>query len=162
MNTTQRDRPAPGDPASGMTPAIFISVFVAMIIGGALSLWLSDNRLRGDDSDISWMSGANLIGCAVEDSIDLHDAQQRAQRAIRGVGGVDVRVHEDFVTGWVGKALSNIPQRAQFELAIRFEPLSDGSVYFSCASRPRFKYTYFGASRSKELANSLANAIRSD
>jgi hypothetical protein len=143
-----------------MTRDIFIAVFVVMILAGALYTRLSDNRRRGDDSDTSWMSGSNSIECSVEHLSDLELAQRRAQRAIRDAGGMHVGNHETCVTGWVGKARSNIPQRAQFELAIVFERLPDGSVHFTCASRPRFRNTYFGASRSQELARLLANSIQ--
>lgn len=142
--------------------AVCIVVFVAMIVGYAFLVFKTDHqRAQREEIDTEWIdSPAAAVDSAVR-FVDAATAERFARLAMSRVGGAGVIVKEDCVAGWVGNATTNIPQRQQYELVVRFRFTPDGVCHFLCASRPRFSSSLFGFQRSQELANKLALVILS-
>lgn len=144
-----------------MTEAIFIAVFVVFVVGSLIFVFLSDNR-RNDQTkfDLSWLANDRVVR-NVQRPVAWDVSRQRAELAIRNVGGIDVESRDNCSIGWIGRAKTNIPSLAQYELVVcRFRE-SETSTRFVCASRVRYEYTPRVDRREQELANQLAMAISS-
>jgi hypothetical protein len=62
-------------------------------------------------------------------------------------------------SGWVGSVLINIPEWAQYQLAVHLSLAPDGSAVFTSCARPRFSTELMGASKSQRLATSLQKEV---
>ena len=92
-----------------MAPAIFIAVFVAFIVGGALVIYLSDRRLAmGRAGRIGAQEPALPMGTPVDVFVDPTAATQMARTAIQRIGGRDVGVQIEQ-QNWVEKTAKDCP-----------------------------------------------------
>lgn len=146
-----------------MAPAIFIAVFVAFIVGGALVIYLSDRRLAmGRAGRIGAQEPALPMGTPVDVFVDPTAATQMARTAIQRIGGRDVTLRDDgSVVGWIGSYWTNIPSKAQYMMSVVRLVQPDGSVVLGCSCQPRFSTMMFGNRRSVDLTQRLVTELSS-
>lgn len=140
-----------------VTGWVFLAVFVLMVAGGAALIFAADRKRRPfaiSGQEPHTASGIVSIA-SDENPADI------AFSAISRVGGASISRSEEplRIVGWVGKTLSNIPSRMEYELLIEARQIPGGSE-FRCVARPRFAGSWTGGSRSKDLVDDLIGQVR--
>lgn len=141
-------------------PATLWLAFVVVIVwlgGVALYNFAPDRRRRRFDVTEPELRAAFAVVTKVSLAKKPIDV---AADAIRAVGGRDISTSEDAsrVVGWIGKTLTNIPQRQEYRLLIDIRPASSG-YEFRCLAQARFASALLGAARARDLAQSLSEEI---
>lgn len=140
-----------------MVVAVFVTAFLAMLIGFAVVVIRSDRKRAVRKVAGSAPDRATLPpGTPVDVFVDPSTATQIAAGAVRQVGGHDITVLNDgSAVGWIGSSLTNIPSKMEYMVAVARITQPDGSIILACSSRPRFSSSLFGSRRSADLTNRL-------
>lgn len=135
---------------------IFLAIFILMIAGGASYIVASDRRRRPFQVSYQELLATPSVAIDTPSSRNV----EVASAAIHAIGGEDVSVSDDGlrVAGWIGKAVTNIPSRQQYQLLVDIHPTAVGCE-FRCVVRPRFSGSLGGATRSGALDRSLREAL---
>ena len=144
-----------------MTLAIFVTLFVLMIVGGAVVVIQSDRKRRPGDTKLlqaSSIGSESMIPVAI--STTPGDAVKIAQASIGKMGGREITTEGDrVVAGWIGSALTNLPNQQEYQLFVSISIVSEGMMQLSCGARPRFASSLFGSTKAQELAQRLAAEV---
>jgi hypothetical protein len=141
-----------------VTFALFLGAFLLMFIGYA-ALTVSHDRKRKPYVLFAGESGDVVH---TEQNLSVKQAVETASRAINFIGGAKISVGDGpIVVGWIGKTMSNIPSRQEYELMVLVTETGEDSAEFRCVVRPRFSGSWGGASRSAALRDQLIRKISS-
>jgi hypothetical protein len=141
--------------------AAWATVFLAMCIGGAVVVIRSDRKRAVKAAAASTPDRSVLPpGTPVDVFVDPSVATHIAAEAVRQVGGHDINVLDDgSAVGWIGSSLTNIPNKAEYMVAVARIAQPDGSIVLACSSRPRFSSSLFGSRRSIDLTQRLVDEV---
>jgi hypothetical protein len=144
-----------------MVLAAFVGVFLAMCIGGAIVVIRSDRKRTTRSATDTARQGRPLpMGTPVEVFVDPDAATRIARTAIQLVGGHDITILDDgSAIGWIGSALTNIPSKAEYMIAVSRMIQPDGSIVLGCSSQPRYSTMAFGNRRSADLTQRLVSEV---
>lgn len=115
---------------------------------------------RGRTSPV-WTGLAAMVSEAFVVSPDA--AISLAGEAIKAVGGKDVSVVNDMVTGWTGSMWTNFPPWQAYQLVIEVRHHAGDEHEFVCGARPRkmWSLSQLGTRRvGRNLAQDLAAEVR--
>ena len=139
-----------------LTGWISLAIFILLIAGSASYLVASDRRRKPFQVSYQQILATPSV------AIDTPSGQnvEVASAAIHAIGGEDVSVSDDGlrVAGWIGKAMTNLPSRQQYQLLVDIHSTAVGCE-FRCVVRPRFPGSLSGATRSGALDRSLREAL---
>jgi hypothetical protein len=135
---------------------VFLAIFILFVGGGAAFVVASDrkrNPFQVTDAELQ-AAPTVVIQSAPIEAVDL------ASAAIQRVGGANLIASEDRsrVAGWIGNTFTNIPSRQEYELVIDICSSPDRHE-FRCLARPRFSSSLGGATRARDLAGKLREAL---
>jgi len=144
-----------------VTLAIFLTAFVAIIVGGAVVIYRADRRLTTSRAARSGRHTTSLpVGTPVDVFVDPATATRIARTAIQRIGGNDITLMDDgSAVGWIGLYWTNIPSKAQYMISVSRMIQSDGSVVLGCSCQPRFSTMMFGTRRSVDLTQRLVTEV---
>lgn len=141
-------------------PLLIGFFFIFGLVVVTLSI-VTDRRLavRSGRASAPW-TGSNARWVQFAYPVPLQRAIALAATALSQMGAQRVEtVNDVMVTGWVGSALTNLPQWQQYQLAVGLAAAPDGTTVFTSCARPRSSMAYMGASKSQQLATALQNEL---
>jgi hypothetical protein len=75
-----------------------------------------------------------------------------------GCHGITV-LDDGSAVGWIGSSWTNIPNKAEYMVAVARIVQPDGSIVLDCSCRPRFSSSLFGSRRSGDLTHRLVAEV---
>lgn len=143
---------------------IYLAVFIGLVVVLVMNGLRSDLKLRIWRNPAYAKRGRFAASESVVLPLDRSDATEIVESAMKLIGARKVRSADDgeYVTGWIGRFISNVATQTEYQILVRLQHDADHVVLVCCA-RPRILrglVGIVGADRSGPYVEQLIHEIK--